>query len=447
MAAGDRHHGYTAVAGLGATGMACVRHLRARGEAVVVVDSRSEPPRLGQLQAEHPEVQVVTGGLDRETLLGAVRVVASPGLDLRHGVWAELRAAGRPVVGELTLFAEAVNAPVCAVTGSNGKSTVVSLLGEMARAAGLDVAVGGNLGTPALELLTRAPADGYVLEVSSFQLEACPGFQADVAAVLNVSADHMDRYDRLADYAAVKARLLEGVGTAVLNAEDPHLAELGREAGTVRRFAIDRPADYHLLERDGGTWLAVAGRPRVAADALPVPGRAHCANALAAMALADALGIPEAAQCKALKAFAGLPHRMEPVGEWCGVRWINDSKATNVGAAVAAISGLQRPVVLIAGGQGKGADFRPLGRVCAESARAVILVGEDAPAIEAAIAGRVPTERVGGMTAAVAAAARWAEPGDAVLLAPACASFDAYSGFEARGEAFRDAVRGEVAHG
>ncbi len=447
MAAGDRQHRYTAVAGLGATGMACVRHLRARGEAVVVVDSRSEPPRLAELRAEYPEVQVVTGVLDRQTLLAADRVVASPGLDLRHGVWAELRSAGQSVVGELTLFAEAADAPVCAVTGSNGKSTVVSLLGEMARAAGRDVAVGGNLGTPALELLARAPADGYLLEVSSFQLEACPGFRADVAALLNVSADHMDRYDSLDDYAAAKQRLLDGAGVAVLNADDPRLARLGGQADAVRRFALEAAADYHLLERDGRSWLAAAGQPRLAADALPVPGRTHCANALAAMALADALGIPEAAQCEALQAFTGLPHRMEPVAESRGVRWINDSKATNVGAAVAAIAGLRRPVVLIAGGQGKGADFRPLAAACADAARAVVLMGEDAAAIEAAIAGRVPTERADGMAAAVAAAARWAEPGDAVLLAPACASFDAFSGFEARGEAFRDAVRGEVAHG
>ncbi|ABM62857.1 UDP-N-acetylmuramoyl-L-alanine--D-glutamate ligase [Halorhodospira halophila] len=447
MTASDRQQGYTAVAGLGATGMACVRHLRARGVVVVVVDSRSEPPRLAQLQAEHPEVRVVLGGLDRDTLFGAERVVVSPGLDLRHGVWTELRAAGRSVVGELTLFAEAVAGPVCAVTGSNGKSTVVSLLGEMARAAGWDVAVGGNLGTPALELLEQAPADGYLIEVSSFQLEACPGFRADVAALLNVSADHMDRYDSLDDYAAAKARVLDGARVAVLNAEDPQIAGLGQRADAVRHFNLDGPADYHLLEQGGRAWLAAAGQPRQAIDELPVPGRAHCANALAAMALADALGIAEVAQCRALQAFSGLPHRMESVGEWRGVRWINDSKATNVGAAVAAIGGLHRPVVLIAGGQGKGADFRPLAQACAESARAVVLIGEDAAAIEAAIAGRVPTERADSMVGAVAAAARWAEPGDAVLLAPACASFDAFSSFEARGDAFRDAVRGEVAHG
>ncbi len=449
MAAGDRHNGYTAVAGLGATGLACVRHLRRQGEAVAAVDSRHEPPGLAQLRAEWPEVPAVVGALDRATLLGAERVVVSPGLDQRYGVLAELRAAGRPVVGELTLFAEAAEAPICAVTGSNGKSTVVTLLGEMARADGRDVAVGGNLGTPALELLEAAPRDGYVLEVSSFQLEACPGFRPRAAAVLNVSADHMDRYDDLSAYAAAKARVLDGVETAVVNADDPWTAAMAGEGAGVRSFALSggAAAGYRLVEADGAAWLAAGEERRVAAAELPVPGRAHCANALAAMALADAWGIGVAAQQAVLRRFTGLPHRMEPVGEWHGVQWINDSKATNVGAAVAALEGLRRPVVLIAGGQGKGADFQPLARACAERARAVILIGEDAAAIEAAIAGRAPTERAAGLSDAVARAARRAASGDAVLLAPACASFDAFSGFEQRGRAYREAVLGEVAHG
>ncbi len=447
MAAGDRHSSYTAVAGLGATGLACARHLRRRGEAVAVVDSRAEPPGLAQLRAEWPEVPVVTGDLDRATLLGADRVVVSPGLDLRYGVLAELRAAGRPVVGELTLFAEAAEAPICAVTGSNGKSTVVTLLGEMAQADGQDVAVGGNLGTPALELLEAAPRDGYVLEVSSFQLEACPGFCPRAAAVLNVSADHMDRYDGLSAYAAAKARVLEGAEAVVVNADDPWVAAMAEEGAGVRAFALSGAAGYRLVEAGGAAWLTVGDERRLAAAELPVPGRAHCANALAAMALADAWGIAAAAQRDVLRRFTGLPHRMEPVGEWHGVQWINDSKATNVGAAVAALEGLQRPVVLIAGGQGKGADFRPLAQACAEHARAVILIGEDAAAIEAAVAGCAPTERAAGMSDAVARAARWAAPGDAVLLAPACASFDAFTGFEQRGQAYRDAVLREVAHG
>ncbi|MFP4146881.1 MAG: UDP-N-acetylmuramoyl-L-alanine--D-glutamate ligase [Halorhodospira sp.] len=449
MAAGERQRGYTAVAGLGTTGLACVRELRRRGEAVAVVDSRGEPPRLAQLRAEAPEVPVVTGGLDRDLLLGADRVVVSPGLDPRQGVLAELRAAGwPPVVGELTLFAESAAAPICAVTGSNGKSTVVSLVGEMAQAAGQDVAIGGNLGTPAVELLAAAPRDGYVLEVSSFQLEACPGFRADVAAVLNISADHMDRYEDMAAYAAAKSRVLQGAGQVVLNADDRRTAALAAGGACVRTFALgETAAGYRLGPGEGGEWLLAEGGPRISVSELPIPGRAYCANALAAMALADAWAVPVAVQQQVLRRFTGLPHRMEIVGEWHGVQWINDSKATNVGAAVAALKGLSRPVLLIAGGQGKGADFRPLGRACAEHVRAVVLLGEDAPAIEAAIAGRVPVVHAASMAEAVAHAASWAEPGDAVLLAPACASFDAFHGFEHRGMAFREAVREEVAHG
>ena len=441
-----RKERYTAVAGLGATGLACVRHLRARGVPVAVTDSRPEPPQLAALRAEHPHVPVLAGGLDRELLAAAERIIVSPGLDRRRGVLGELRAGGPPQVGELTLFAEAARAPVCAVTGSNGKSTVVSLLGAMARTAGLDAAVGGNLGTPALDLLRAAPADGYLLEVSSFQLEACPGFRADVAAVLNVSADHMDRYASVDDYAAAKARVLDGATTAVVNADDPRARAMAGRARSVRRFGLEQPADYTAIERDGEAWLAADGQPQLPADALRLPGATHRANALAAMALADAWGIPRAAQHAALRAFTGLPHRMEVVAERGGVRWINDSKATNVGAAVAAIRGAGVPVVLIAGGQGKGADFAPLAEACAEHARAVVLMGEDAPAIAAALAERVPVVRAEGMADAVRRAAEQASPGDAVLLAPACASFDAYTGFEQRGTAFREAVLGEVAH-
>ncbi|MBK1727379.1 UDP-N-acetylmuramoyl-L-alanine--D-glutamate ligase [Halorhodospira neutriphila] len=448
MAVGEPANGYTAVAGLGATGLACARHLLRRGEAVAVTDSRREPPGLAALRREHPQVPVAVGGLDREALLGAERVVVSPGLDLRSGVLAELRAAGREVVGELTLFAAAARAPVLAVTGSNGKSTAVSLLAEMARHAGIPAAVGGNLGTPALELLERGPVACYILEVSSFQLEACPGFRPQAGAVLNVSADHMDRYADLDSYAAAKARLLEGAAVAVVNADDPYTAAMGAGAGARRAFSLEQPAAaYRLLRRAGAEYLAAGDEPRMPVAELAVPGRSYCANALAAMALADAYGIPAAAQRSALASFPGLPHRMERLGEWGGVAWLNDSKATNVGAALAALQGLERPVVLIAGGQGKGADFRPLADACAERARAVVLIGEDAPQIEAALGGRVPVVRAAGMGEAVAAAAARARRGDAVVLAPACASFDAFSGFEQRGEAFRQAVREEVGDG
>lgn len=459
---------YTAVVGLGVTGLACVRHLRRRGERVIVLDSRADPPGRVTLQRDHPEVEMVLGKLDRRTLFAADQVVVSPGLDLRYGVLSELRNLDGKLLGELTLFAEALaggasdpveRAKVVAVTGSNGKSTVVSLLADMAREAGFRVALGGNLGTPALELLEAGQADIYILEVSSFQLEACPGFRPDVAAVLNVSADHMDRYADIDHYAATKARLLQGVELAVINADDPRVLAMGRDARQVMGFSLVNPAQpYHCLNGEGGKGgdsgngsnsadsLVACGEPLLEVSEMRLAGRANQANGLAAMALADACRVPREAQIRGLRSFAGLPHRMERIGKWRGVEWINDSKATNVGAALAALSGLDSPVVLIAGGQGKGADFRPLGEACVERARAVVVLGEDGAAIEAAIAGRVAVEQVADLPRAVEVAADLARPGDSVLLAPACASFDAFSGFAQRGEVFRNAVLGEGAN-
>ncbi|MBK1735603.1 UDP-N-acetylmuramoyl-L-alanine--D-glutamate ligase [Halorhodospira abdelmalekii] len=455
------HKRYTTVAGLGATGLACVRHLRRQGVPVVVVDSRERPPQLSALQAEHPEVPVVLGGLDGEVLRAAERIVISPGLDSRQPPFAQLQAAGQPICGELELFAAAVpeGVTVAAVTGSNGKSTVVTLVAEMARAAGRRVAVGGNLGTPTLDLLAADPvADLFVLEVSSFQLEACPAFCPQIGAVLNVSPDHLDRYDGIEAYTAAKARLLEGVEVAIINADDPRVRRMGETARSRRYFSVagvhggtvGPASDYATRTIDGEPSLSLDGEARLAVRELALTGVVGQANALAAMAVADACELPIAAQQAVLRRFRGLPHRMERIGEWHEVAWINDSKATNVGAAVAALAGVGRPAVLIAGGQGKGGDFRPLAEACERYARAVILIGEDASAIEAALAGRVPTECASGMEQAVVQAAARAQPGDCVLLAPACASFDAFSGFEQRGARFRQAVLdvvGEVMHG
>ncbi len=434
--------GYAVVVGLGATGMACVRHLRRLGHSVVVTDSREHPPRLDRLAAEHPEVVARLGGLDGEALRGAERIVLSPGVDPRQEPLVAAARHGIPLSGEITLFSAAANAPVVAVTGSNGKSTVVTLLGEMAAAAGVDAAVGGNLGTPALELLRDPAPAAYVLEISSFQLEAVTGWAPEAAVVLNVSADHMDRYRDFEEYAAVKERILDGARWAVLNMDDPRVAAMAATTSAARLLLSTRPAaevDYGVVETPDGPALAARGRPLMPLARLGLQGRHNVINALAAMALADRLAIPVPAQREALERFTGLPHRMERVMERDGVVWINDSKATNVGAAVAALEGAGRPVVLLAGGDGKGADFRPLASAVRRYARAVVLFGRDAvllaDALEGAEAVFVPD-----LAAAVAEAARLARPGDAVLLSPACASFDQFSGFEARGEAFRAAV-------
>ncbi len=443
--------GYTAVVGLGATGMACVRHLRRLGLTVVVTDSRHRPPRLDELTRDHPEVETCLGGLDTELLASAERVILSPGVDPREAPLVTAVRAGVTVSGELTLFSAAANAPVVAVTGSNGKSTVVTLVGEMAAEAGIDAAVGGNLGTPALDLLRDPAPAAYVLEVSSFQLEAVSGWNPLASVVLNITEDHMDRYQDFEEYAAVKERILDGARWAVLNMDDPWVAAMAARTGAGRLLLSARTAegvDYGLTGTPDGPALAARGRPLMPLAQVRLQGRHNVVNALAAMALADRIGVPAAVQQTVLARFAGLPHRMERVIERDGVVWINDSKATNVGAAAAALVGIGRPAVLLAGGDGKGADFRPLAQAVRGCARAVVLFGRDAPLLADALAGAAADiVRVSDLTAAVDQAARLARPGDAVLLSPACASFDQFTGFEARGEAFRAAVKEVVGDG
>jgi UDP-N-acetylmuramoylalanine--D-glutamate ligase len=335
------------------------------------------------------------------------------------------------------------------VTGSNGKSTVTALLGAMCRGAGLNTRIGGNIGVPALALLEAREPDVYVLELSSFQLETTSSLNARAATVLNLAPDHLDRYRDMAEYTDAKARVFNGDGVMVLNADDARVQKMARPGRRTLRFTLDAPAsttDFGLRARAGGDlWLAHGDSDLMPARDLPLPGRHNIANVLAAMALADAFGIPPAAQTSAARAFIGLPHRTELVTERDGVRWINDSKGTNVGATVAALNGMDAPVVLIAGGDGKGADFSELRVACSTHARAVIVIGRDGPRIEAALAGAVAITRATDMSDAVRQAAAAARPGDVVLLSPACASFDMFRDYQHRGEVFRAAVREQLA--
>ncbi|HEX7044785.1 MAG TPA: UDP-N-acetylmuramoyl-L-alanine--D-glutamate ligase [Burkholderiales bacterium] len=432
------------VVGLGLTGLSCVRHLVARGYDVRVVDSRREPPNVAALGAEFPGVPVHAGGFAADWLAAAELLVVSPGVSLREPALANALAAGAEAVGDVELFAREARAPVIAVTGSNGKSTVTSLVGVMCRTAGLDARVGGNIGVPALALLGSREPDVYVLELSSFQLETTRSLDARAAVVLNLTPDHMDRYRDLAEYAAAKQRIFRGSGVMVLNADDAAVRAMAQPGREVRGFTLGGPrpgADYGVRVRAGETWLVCGDEPLLRASEVPLPGRHNLANALAAAALADALGVPRAAQREAIRAFRGLPHRTERVAEIGGVRFINDSKGTNVGATVAALSGMEAPVVLIAGGDGKGQDFAALRAACTAHARAVVLIGRDAGRIEAALAGAVPTQRAADLREAVVAARTLARPGDVVLLSPACASFDMFRDYEHRGETFRAVVQ------
>ncbi len=432
------------VVGLGDTGLSCARYLVAHGYRVNAVDTRAAPPRLAALRAELPQVSVHTGGLDATLFADPGLVVVSPGLSPGEPVLAAARARGVEIVGDVELFARVATAPVLAITGSNGKSTVTALAGAMCHAAGLDTAVGGNIGTPVLELLRTPEPQVYVLELSSFQLGTTESLRPLAATVLNVSADHMDRYRDLAEYTAAKARIFTGAGTMVLNRDDARVLALAAPARRIVSFGLDAPQtddDFGVREYAGEDWLVRGDTRLLPARAVPLAGRHNLANVLAAMALAQCAGVTDDAMCAAVRGFTGLPHRTALVLEHAGVRWIDDSKGTNVGATVAALNGMTAPVVLIAGGDGKGADFTELKDAVAAHARALVLIGRDAPLIERALAGAVPVRHARDLHEAVAAAQALASPGDVVLLSPACASFDMFRDYRHRGEEFAHAVR------
>ena len=431
------------VVGLGLTGLSCVRYLVAQGYDVRVADTRTAPPQLNAVKQAYPELPIRTGAFDPTWFRQAQLVCISPGVSVAEPAVQAAIAAGAEIVGDIELFARAAKAPVLAITGSNGKSTVTSLVGKMCEAAKLDTRVGGNIGVAALSLLAPKEPDVYVLELSSFQLETTSSLNARASCVLNITPDHMDRYPSLAAYAAAKARIYAGDGAMVLNADDPIVMRMrrpGRDTVCFGLSPLQRCDDYILREHAGESWLMCGAEPILPAREVPLPGRHNLANVLAALALTDAMRVPRAAQIAAIRAFRGLPHRTELVAERDGVRWINDSKGTNVGATVAALSGMTAPVVLIAGGDGKGADFGDLKPACARHARAVVLIGRDAPLIETALAGAVPSVHASDMRDAVIKARALARSGDLVLLSPACASFDMFRNYEHRGDVFRAAV-------
>jgi len=444
------------VLGLGDTGLSCARWLAARGAQVSVADTRAAPPHAARLAEWLPEVPLYTGPFDDAGLQSTDMLVVSPGVPLAEPAVARAIAAGVEVVGDVELFARAIRAlnakrehpmRVLAITGSNGKSTVTAMCGDMCRMAGLVACVAGNIGLPVLDALSEieqggAPApQAWVLELSSFQLETTSSLNADAATVLNLSEDHMDRYPDMDAYAAAKARIFSGDGVQVVNRDDAHSLAMALPGRRVVSFGLDRsPRDdnFGLCEDE----LCLGGDMLMPLSALPVAGLHNAANALAALALTRALGLPMEALLRGLLHFKGLPHRVEQVAEIDGVTWYDDSKGTNVGATEAALYGMgRRKAVVILGGDGKGQDFSPLKAAVEANARAVVLIGRDAPLIAAAIAGSgVETLQASSMQEAVAAAQRLAQPGDAVLLSPACASFDMFRNYIHRAEVFVDAV-------
>ncbi len=434
---------HNVVVGLGKTGLSVARWLATRGEPVVVTDSRAAPPGLDGLRALGGAIETRLGGFDSTLLDGAGRIVLSPGVSRAEPIVREALSRGVPVVGDIELFARAKRAPAVAITGTNGKSTATMLVAAMAERAGRRVLAGGNLGEPALDLLARPVPELYVLELSSFQLESTDSLELAAAAVLNVTPDHLDRYPTLDVYAAAKARIFAHAAVAVINLDDATVSRMPRPDQRPVGFSIRRAdADFGLVATRSGTWLARRGQPLLALAEIKLPGLHNAANALAALALGEQLGLGLEPMQATLRSFSGLPHRTECVAERHGVRFIDDSKGTNVGATLAAVAGLSEPLVLIAGGDGKGQDFRPLATAFRGKVRHAVLIGRDRALLQAALAGACTTEFAPDMDAAVAAAARAARPGDLVLLSPACASLDMFRDYAARGDAFAAAARG-----
>ncbi len=429
--------------GLGRTGLSVVRHLVSRGWQVSGTDTRVAPPELDALRALAPAMPLRLGGLDARLLDGADCVVVSPGLPLTGAFFDQARLRGLEIIGDIELFARATRRRIVGITGTNGKSTVTTLVARMAERAGLRVQAGGNLGPPALDLLVTPDTDLFVLELSSYQLETTSSLELAAATVLNVSPDHLDRYDDLHAYAAAKARIFARCKTAVINLDDPVVVQMPRPGQKCLGFSLraEVGADFALQKQDGQWWLSCRGKALLSTGDLKIGGLHNAANALAALALGEALGLPMPAMLAELQVFAGLPHRAEWVAEVNGVRYINDSKGTNVGATLAAVAGYESPLVVIAGGDGKNQDFAPLRAAFHGSVHHAVLIGRDAAQIAAALDGVCTLEQCTTLEEAVRAAARVARPGDTVLLSPACASLDMFRDYTHRGAVFTAAVR------
>ena len=450
------------VLGLGDTGLSMTRWLARRGAIVAAADTRAEPPHAGLLRRELPAVTLECGEFRAASLRAADLLAISPGIDRRTPAIAAAIAHGVPVAGDVELFAQALAqaAPrrpkIIAITGTNGKSTVTRMAGDICAAAGYDTLVAGNIGTPVLDALSeieggRRLPDAFVLELSSFQLETTASLAADAATVLNVSEDHLDRYAGIADYTAAKARVFQGGGAQIINREDERSGAMAQPGRTVWSFGTDAPGTeraWGLAGSANSPALARGSEALMAVAELPVAGLHNAANALAAGALCHAIGIADAPIIAALRAYKGLPHRVEAIAVIDGVTYYDDSKGTNVGSTAAALNGFTPPVVLIAGGDGKGQDFRPLREPVRRHARAVVLIGRDREQIARAIDGTgVAIERAASMEEAVQLARAASRPGDVVLLSPACASYDMFKNYGQRGDVFAAAVRQEAARG
>lgn len=447
------HSSLHLILGLGKTGHSIARFLTRRKLPFVVFDTRPSPAGLLEFKDEFPNVPVYLAECPDDVLAQLTNIISSPGVALEHPVIQRAMSMGLPVIGDIECLAREIDAPVIAITGTNGKSTVTTLVGEMAAAAGLSVAVAGNIGAPVLDLLDGDKHyDLWVLELSSFQLDLTYSLAPVAATILNISPDHLDRHHSLDAYIQAKQRIYPQAKFLLYNREDKLTFPLSNERGScLASFGLDTPAvlpdgsNAWGIIIEGDTYYLANGQTKLMpVDDLKIKGQHNWANALAACALAQAAGIEWSHMIDVLQRFSGLPHRSQWVRTLDGIDWINDSKGTNIGATLSAISGIgaamDGKIVLIAGGQGKGADFTELRASMATYVRSVVLIGQDADLIEQALVDAVPVVRAPSLDEAVKLAKVEAKSGDVVLLSPACASLDMFRDFNHRGEVFTAVV-------
>ncbi len=439
-----KRHYDAVVVGLGKTGLSCVRYLLDEGLDIAVTDSRVNPPGLSTFKSECTSVPAFLGEINTETLLSSDQIILSPGVSLKNEAVKQAIAHGIPVFGDIEIFCQQAKAPIIAVSGSNGKSTVTTLVAAMTQQAGLKTCVGGNLGTPVLELLNEGIPDIYVLELSSFQLETTFSLSAHASVVLNITPDHMDRYANSDEYANAKKKIYSGNGLMVINKDDAVVKTMDDSSRQSISFTLGETDknNFGITKDNGEVWLCQGDNKIINQDELGIKGEHNVANALAAMALASSVNVPVEAMVKTLKRFSGLEHRCQRVATINKVNWFNDSKATNVGACIASIKGLcdLGKIILIAGGDSKGADLSSLSPIIKRYVKHVLLMGVDAKKIANVIDSTVIHDFVIDMNEAVDIASSVAEAGDVVLLAPACASLDMYENYQQRGDVFVAAV-------
>lgn len=438
----------TVVVGLGKTGLSCLRFLSGKKDVkLAAIDSRLIPPGILQVKNEFKQVPIFLGGLDQDVLQKADELIISPGVALTEPAIAKQIKSGKSVIGDIELFLRHIHAPIVAITGSNGKSTVTSLVGEMAKACGIKVAVGGNLGTPVLDLAQQDDFASFVLELSSFQLETTFSLRAKAAVNLNVSPDHMDRYQSFEDYVRAKQVIYQNCEYSIINRDDPSSFEGAKLSEKIISFGLDAPLEnqFGIRKLNHKIYLARGNDHLIAVDELIMQGEHQWQNILAALALGEVLGLPMTKMLDTVKSFKGLAHRCQKVRTLSGVDYYNDSKGTNVGASLAAINGLGRAIqgkiILIAGGIAKDADFSPLTQTAKKYLKSVVLIGQDQDRIAQALAGATNLLRAKSLEQAVLQARDLANPADIVLLSPACASFDMFKNFEQRGEMFEKIVQ------